>query len=135
MRVAAAGASPSVPPRGGEDRHVDSDLGDEVLGGDRGEAGDGAQPVDLVLPGPALPGDPGGDLRDLRGELVDAAEHGLQDPHVVRGEERAVQGLFQFPGLAAGAIAGFSLAAIPQPYDRRHPLVQVRSQLASAAPR
>ena len=56
--------------------------------------------------------------------------------HVAKGEEI---GYFQFGGsthcliFRPGAIAGFSLTAIPQPHDPHPPLVQVRSQLATAA--
>jgi phosphatidylserine decarboxylase len=58
--------------------------------------------------------------------------------HVAKGEEL---GYFQFGGsthclvFRPGAIAGFSLTAIPQPHDPHPPLVRVRSQLATAAPR
>ena len=56
--------------------------------------------------------------------------------HVEKGEEL---GYFQFGGsthclvFRRGAIAGFSLAAIPQPHDRDAPLVLVRSRLATAS--
>jgi phosphatidylserine decarboxylase len=56
--------------------------------------------------------------------------------HVAKGEEL---GYFQFGGsthclvFRPGAIADFSLAAIPQPHDAHPPLVRVRSQLARAA--
>lgn len=55
--------------------------------------------------------------------------------HVAKGEEL---GFFQFGGsthclvFRPGAIAEFSLAAIPQPHDPRAPLVLVRSRLATA---
>ncbi len=55
--------------------------------------------------------------------------------HVAKGEEL---GRFQFGGsthcviFRPGAIAAFSLAAIPQPHDPDAPLVLVRSQLATA---
>jgi phosphatidylserine decarboxylase len=55
--------------------------------------------------------------------------------HVEKGEEL---GYFQFGGsthclvFRPGAIAEFSLAAIPQPHDPRAPLVLVRSRLATA---
>jgi len=57
--------------------------------------------------------------------------------HVAKGEEI---GYFQFGGsthclvFRPGAIASFSLTAIPQPHDPHPPLVQVRSQLATAVP-
>jgi phosphatidylserine decarboxylase len=56
--------------------------------------------------------------------------------HVAKGEEL---GYFQFGGsthcliFRKGAIADFSLAAIPQPHDPRPPLLRVRSKLATAA--
>jgi phosphatidylserine decarboxylase len=56
--------------------------------------------------------------------------------HVAKGEEL---GYFQFGGsthcliFRPGAIADFSLTAIPQPHDLHHPLVRVRSKLATAA--
>jgi phosphatidylserine decarboxylase len=55
--------------------------------------------------------------------------------HVGKGEEL---GFFQFGGsthclvFRPGAIAEFSLAAIPQPHDPNPPLVHVRSRLATA---
>jgi phosphatidylserine decarboxylase len=55
--------------------------------------------------------------------------------HVEKGEEL---GYFQFGGsthclvFRPGAIAEFSLAAIPQPHDPKAPLVLVRSRLATA---
>jgi phosphatidylserine decarboxylase len=55
--------------------------------------------------------------------------------HVEKGEEL---GYFQFGGsthclvFRSGAIAEFSLAAIPQPHDPKAPLVLVRSRLATA---
>jgi phosphatidylserine decarboxylase len=55
--------------------------------------------------------------------------------HVAKGEEI---GFFQFGGsthclvFRPGAIAEFSLAAIPQPHDPHAPLVLVRSRLATA---
>jgi phosphatidylserine decarboxylase len=55
--------------------------------------------------------------------------------HVEKGEEL---GYFQFGGsthclvFRPGAIAEFSLAAIPRPHDPRAPLVLVRSRLATA---
>jgi phosphatidylserine decarboxylase len=55
--------------------------------------------------------------------------------HVEKGEEL---GCFQFGGsthclvFRPGAIAEFSLAAIPQPHDPHAPLVLVRSRLATA---
>ena len=55
--------------------------------------------------------------------------------HVEKGEEL---GHFQFGGsthclvFRPGAIAEFSLAAIPQPHDPEAPLVHVRSRLATA---
>jgi phosphatidylserine decarboxylase len=55
--------------------------------------------------------------------------------HVEKGEEL---GFFQFGGsthclvFRPGAIAEFSLAAIPQPHDPNPPLVHVRSRLATA---
>ena len=57
--------------------------------------------------------------------------------HVAKGEEI---GYFQFGGsthclvFRPGAIASFSLTAIPQRHDPHPPLVRVRSQLATAAP-
>jgi phosphatidylserine decarboxylase len=57
------------------------------------------------------------------------------DYHVGKGEEL---GFFQFGGsthclvFRAGAIAEFSLAAIPQPHDPQAPLVLVNSRLATA---
>jgi phosphatidylserine decarboxylase len=56
--------------------------------------------------------------------------------HVAKGEEL---GYFQFGGsthcaiFRPGAIAGFSLTAIPQPHDPNPPLLRVRSKLATAA--
>jgi phosphatidylserine decarboxylase len=65
--------------------------------------------------------------------MIDAkVEHGY---HVDKGEEL---GFFQFGGsthclvFRPGAIAEFSLAAIPQPHDPNAPLVHVRSRLATA---
>jgi phosphatidylserine decarboxylase len=55
--------------------------------------------------------------------------------HVEKGEEL---GYFQFGGsthclvFRPGAIAEFTLAAIPQPHDPNAPLVLVRSKLATA---
>ena len=55
--------------------------------------------------------------------------------HLEKGEEL---GYFQFGGsthclvFRPGAIAEFSLAAIPQPHDPKAPLVLVRSRLATA---
>ena len=55
--------------------------------------------------------------------------------HIAKGEEI---GYFQFGGsthclvFRPGAIAGFSLTAIPQPHDPHPSLVRVRSQLATA---
>jgi phosphatidylserine decarboxylase len=55
--------------------------------------------------------------------------------HVEKGEEL---GYFQFGGsthclvFRPGAIAEFSLAAIPPPHDPHAPLVLVRSRLATA---
>ena len=55
--------------------------------------------------------------------------------HVRKGEEL---GYFQYGGsthclvFRPGAIAGFALAAIPQPHDPNAPLVLVRSKLATA---
>jgi hypothetical protein len=91
---------------GGEHAHVHADLGDQVLGGGGGEAGDGGQPGDLALPGAAELDDPGGDLRDLGVELVDVAEHPLEHEHVAVGQERAVQGLLELAELAAGHAPG-----------------------------
>ena len=57
--------------------------------------------------------------------------------HVGKGEEL---GYFQFGGsthclvFRPGAIAEFTLAAIPQPHDPKAPLVRVRSKLATANP-
>jgi phosphatidylserine decarboxylase len=57
--------------------------------------------------------------------------------HVGKGEEL---GYFQFGGsthclvFRPGAIAEFTLAAIPQPHDPNAPLVRVRSKLATANP-
>ena len=56
--------------------------------------------------------------------------------HVAKGEEL---GFFQFGGsthclvFRPGAIADFSLTAIPQPHDPHPPLVRVRAKLATAA--
>ena len=56
--------------------------------------------------------------------------------HVAKGEEL---GYFQFGGsthcliFRPGAIADFSLRAIPQPHDQRSALMRVRSRLATAA--
>lgn len=56
--------------------------------------------------------------------------------HVAKGEEI---GHFQYGGsthclvFRPGAIAEFSLAAIPQPHDPQAPLVLVRSKLATAS--
>ena len=54
--------------------------------------------------------------------------------HVTKGEEL---GHFQYGGthcvvFRPGAIAEFTLAAIPQPHDPNAPLVLVRSKLATA---
>ena len=57
--------------------------------------------------------------------------------HVAKGEEL---GYFQYGGsthclvFRPGAIAEFTLAAIPQPHDPRAPLMLVRSKLAIASP-
>jgi phosphatidylserine decarboxylase len=57
--------------------------------------------------------------------------------HVGKGEEL---GYFQFGGsthclvFRPGAIAEFTLTAIPQPHDPEAPLVRVRSKLATANP-
>ncbi len=57
--------------------------------------------------------------------------------HVGKGEEL---GHFQFGGsthclvFRPGAIAEFTLPAIPQPHDSEAPLVRVRSRLATANP-
>ena len=91
---------------GGEDGHVDADLGDDVLGGDDPGAGHGVELVDLV---PVRLGqllDPGGQLADLGGVVVDGGEHHRQDGGVLVGEEGAVQGLFQLADLAAHDAAG-----------------------------
>jgi phosphatidylserine decarboxylase len=56
--------------------------------------------------------------------------------HVTKGEEL---GYFQYGGsthclvFRPGAIAEFTLAAIPQPHDPDAPLVLVRSKLATAS--
>jgi phosphatidylserine decarboxylase len=55
--------------------------------------------------------------------------------HVAKGEEL---GYFQFGGsthclvFRPGAIAEFTLGAIPQPHDPSAPIVRVRSRLATA---
>jgi phosphatidylserine decarboxylase len=65
------------------------------------------------------------------------AAHVKPGYHVEKGEEL---GHFQFGGsthclvFRPGAIAEFSLAAIPQPHDPEAPLVLVRSRLATANP-
>jgi phosphatidylserine decarboxylase len=57
--------------------------------------------------------------------------------HIAKGEEL---GYFQFGGsthclvFRPGAIADFTLAAIPQPHDPEPPLMLVRSKLATASP-
>ena len=86
---------------GGEDGHVDADLGDDVLGGDDPGAVHGVELVDLV---PVRLGkllDPGGQLADPGGEAVDGGQHHGQDEDVLAGQEGAVQGLFQLADLAA----------------------------------
>ena len=61
--------------------------------------------------------------------------HLVPGRHVAKGEEL---GHFQYGGsthclvFRPGAIAEFSLAAIPQPHDPQAPLVLVRSRLATA---
>ncbi len=74
--------------------------------------------------------------------LAHVAARAVIDPaiqpgyHVAKGEEL---GYFQFGGsthclvFRPGAIADFSLTAIPQPHDPHPPLVRVRSKLATAA--
>ncbi len=57
--------------------------------------------------------------------------------HVAKGEEL---GYFQFGGptyclvFRPGVIAGFALAALPQPHDPNAPLVRVNSQVAMVRP-
>jgi hypothetical protein len=84
---------------------VGADLGDDVLGADRPDAGHGAGLADLaqVRLGQLL--DLGGERGDLGGVAVDGGEHHRQHGGVLAGEERAVQRLFQAAALAAHAAA------------------------------
>jgi hypothetical protein len=91
---------------GGEHRHVGADPGDDVLGADRADAGDGVELAGLVQ----VRGDQRLDLcrerLDLGGAVVDGEQHHCQHRGVLCGEERAVQRLFQAGDLAAHGAAG-----------------------------
>jgi hypothetical protein len=91
---------------GGEDGHVGADLGDDVLGADRADAGDGVELLHLAQPGPGQGLDGGGERGDLGAVVVDGRQHHRQHSGVGVGEERAVQRLFQPADLAAHAAAG-----------------------------
>ncbi len=87
--------------RGGEDGHINADLGDDVLGADQPDAG---HRIDLpglvqVRLGQLLDG--GGERLDLGGVVVDDRQHHRQHGGVLIGEERAVQGVFQAADLAS----------------------------------
>ena len=91
---------------GGEHRHVDADLGDDVPGADGPDAGHGVELLDLgqVRLGQLLDG--GGELTDLGSVVVDDRQHHCQHGGVLAGEERAVRCLFQPADLAAHLPAG-----------------------------
>ena len=101
--------------------------GGQVLGGE-GEVGGAQQPLAVVV-GFAR----GGDASDVSSCII----HSTVKPgqHVAKGEEL---GHFQYGGsthclvFRPGAIAEFTLAAVPQPHDPNAPLVLVRSKLATA---
>ncbi len=75
-------------------------------------------------------------MSDVSSSLIDP--HVTPGHHVGKGDEL---GYFQYGGsthclvFRPGAIAEFTLAAIPQPHDPRAPLMLVRSRLAVAASR
>ena len=60
---------------GGEDRHVGSGFGDDVLGCDGAEAGDGIELADLVQPGLGQFLDRGSEGLYLAGVVVDDGQH------------------------------------------------------------
>ena len=91
---------------GGEDGHVGADLGDDVLGADRADAGDGVELGDLVQVGLGQCLDPGGELGYLGGVVVDGGQHHGQHGGVLIGEEGAFQCFLQPADLAAHGAAG-----------------------------
>ena len=77
-------------PGGREGGHVHADLADQVLGRPHTEAGDPSSWAICRSYG-SQDGDPLVQHCDLGGELVDVAQHHLQDEGVAGGEERAVR--------------------------------------------
>lgn len=90
---------------GGEPGHVQADLGDDDVGGDRVDAGDLAEPGDRVGVGGDLGADPGVDGGDVGVDGVDAAEHLGEQECVVVGEV-AGERLLQFGEFGAQTAAG-----------------------------
>ena len=85
--------------------HVDTDLGDELLGADPSDAGHRVQLGDLGRERSDLLVDVCGQLLDLGGEVVDAFQHHLAEERVMVVEV-ASQGLFELAELGAHARAG-----------------------------
>jgi len=100
---------------GGEHGHVDTDLGDDVLGADDPDAVDLVQLPDLVQVGLGQRLDLGGELVDLGGVVVDGGQHHRQYRGVLAGEEGALQCLLQPADLAAHWCRG---PAAPGPWGR-----------------
>ena len=93
-------------PGGREDRHIDTGLADQVLGGLHAEAGDLVELGDLPLVRLAQGGDLLVQHGDLGAVVVDVVQHHRQDESVLFGEERAVQSLSQRRKLAPHHAAG-----------------------------
>jgi hypothetical protein len=60
---------------GGEHGHICTDLGDDVLGADRADAGHGVELGDLMQPGRRQRFDLLGERLDLSGAVVDGGQH------------------------------------------------------------
>ena len=60
---------------GGEDGHIGADLGDDVLGADHSDAGNGVELGDLVQVRLGQCLDLGSELADLGGVVVDGGQH------------------------------------------------------------
>ena len=88
-----------------EDGHVDTELGDELLGADPSDAGHRIQLGDLSRERGDLLVDPGGQLLDPAGQLVDPLQHHLADEPVMVVEVPG-QGLFELAELGPHARAG-----------------------------
>jgi hypothetical protein len=88
-----------------EDGHVDTELGDELLGADPSDAGHRIQLGDLSRERGDLLVDPGGQLLDPTGQLVDPFQHHLAEEPVMVVEVPS-QGLFELAELGPHARAG-----------------------------